>query len=164
MADHSYKLNRASVNTNNAEALEKRFPFTSPGSNFDNIVDYLWHRVVTRYNALCNIQERTEFWREWCIEQDGVLCLPEFEWASGGEGEFLVRAFMTWVRNHVLDEIQCIALGKTMCWRIMADMPEDGDYPPWVIELENMWGKYQEELATQEGAEAAKVFMATRSS
>jgi hypothetical protein len=71
---------------------------------------------------------------------------------------------MTWVRNHVLDQIESIALGKTICWRIMADMPEGDEYPDWVIELEDMWGKYQEELAIQEGAEAAKVFMATRSS
>jgi hypothetical protein len=46
----------------------------------------------------------------------------------------------------------------------MADMPEGEDYPDWVIDLENRWGKYQEELAKQEGAEAAKVFMAKRSS
>ena len=163
MAEHLYSLNRVSVKDIPSE-LEKRYPFVNPDAKFTHVVDYLWQCVEDHYNSLCSTEERTEFWREWCIEQDGVLCLPEFEWASGGEGEFLVRAFMTWVRNHVLDEIQCIALGKTMCWRIMADMPEDGDYPPWVIELENMWGKYQEELATQEGAEAAKVFMATRSS
>lgn len=140
----SNKLNRVTVKDIPSD-LEKRYPFVNPATTFDNIVDYLWQRVKDRYNALCNIQERTEFWQEWCIEQDGVLCLPEFEWASGGQGEFLVRAFMTWVRNHVLDEIQCIGLGKTICWRIMADMPEGDEYPDWVIELEDMWGEYQEE-------------------
>jgi hypothetical protein len=154
---HSYMLNRASNTNNNAPALEKRFPFTNPDFDFDNIVDYLWHRVKTRYNALCNIQERTEFWRGWCIEQDGLLCLPEFEYGPDYDGGYLGLAFMAWVQKHVLNEIQCIALGKTICFSIIARADDDPPPPQWVCELENMWGRYQEErILSNPDSEEAK--------
>jgi hypothetical protein len=148
----SYEQNRVSNESFSKmsdafKTLDERFPAKWYGGDSDSFPAYFLKMLETHYNSLCDTEERTDFWRHWCLEQRGELLLPDFEMNNG---EYLLRPFIQWIKENVFthynipEALRGLMLGKV--WWEVVECKEADEYPQWVMWLESRWGAYQEEL------------------
>ena len=143
----SYQQNRLTHKNTEFKQLDKRYVFKGfGGDGITDLTGYFQRALEEHYDSLCDKDERTEFWREWCMEQDGQLMLPDWEMETG---EYLLRPYLTWLEEHVLCHYDIPDMLKSLMLAEVVHEYEEvkrKDSPQWAIELERRWGDYQEEL------------------
>lgn len=146
----SYKQSRISYKSYGSDSetrkfLDERFPFKSYSlRDFSCLTNWFETALEEHYDSLCDKDERTDFWRHWCVEDEGKLLLPDFDISKG---EYLLRAYLEFCEQHVFTHYQVPdVFKKLMLEEIALEFGNHGEESQWLNELERRWGDYQEEL------------------